>query len=73
MVTNLHEYHSDLDALFPEKRAASFLGVSAKSLQKWRVTGTGPAYVRISARCIRYRRVDLVAWIAARVKTSTAA
>jgi predicted DNA-binding transcriptional regulator AlpA len=62
----------DLDALEMERQAAAFLGVTVRALQKWRVTGSGPRFVRISSRCIRYRRRDLIAWIEARLKSSTA-
>jgi predicted DNA-binding transcriptional regulator AlpA len=59
------------EGLVSERQAADFLGVTVRALQKWRVTGTGPTYVRISSRCIRYRRRDLHAWIEARVRSST--
>ncbi|WP_082735579.1 helix-turn-helix domain-containing protein, partial [Polycladidibacter stylochi] len=50
------------DCLIPEKHAAEFLGYTARALQNWRLRGGGPAYVIISARAIRYRRKDLIAW-----------
>jgi predicted DNA-binding transcriptional regulator AlpA len=64
---------SDLDALIHEIHAARFLGVSARALQKWRCDGSGPKFVRVSARCIRYRRRDLIEWAESRLKGSTAA
>jgi hypothetical protein len=64
---------SDLDALIAEMHAARFLGVSARSLQKWRCEGGGPNFVRVSSRCIRYRRRDLIEWSESRLKSSTAA
>ena len=63
----------DPDALETERKASDFLGVTTRALQKWRATGTGPQFVRISGRCIRYRRRDLIAWVEARLKSSTAA
>jgi predicted DNA-binding transcriptional regulator AlpA len=62
----------DLEALRPEREAADFLGVTTRALQKWRMRGTGPRFVRISGRCVRYRRRDLIAWAEERVKSSTA-
>ncbi len=62
----------DLDALVTERQAADFLGVTTRALQKWRATGAGPRYVRISSRCIRYRRRDLIAWAESRLRSSTA-
>ena len=61
----------DLDALILERLAADFLGVTPRALQKWRMTGAGPKFVRISSRCVRYRRRDLVEWAQAHLKTST--
>jgi predicted DNA-binding transcriptional regulator AlpA len=54
-----------------EKQASSFLGFSVRTLQTWRVRGGGPQYVRISARCIRYRPCDLQEWVESRLRTST--
>ena len=61
----------DPDALASEQLAADFLGVTPRALQKWRMTGDGPRYVRISSRCVRYRRRDLVEWAQAHLKAST--
>ena len=63
--------HLDPDALVLEQFAADFLGVTPRALQKWRMTGAGPRFVRISSRCVRYRRRDLVEWAQAHLKTST--
>jgi predicted DNA-binding transcriptional regulator AlpA len=62
----------DPDALVAERQAADFLGVTTRALQKWRATGAGPRYVRISSRCIRYRRRDLIAWAESHLRSSTA-
>ena len=55
-----------LDKLINEYEAADFIGHSVRTLQKWRVNGGGPRYIRISSRSIRYRRKDLIEWIEAR-------
>ena len=54
-----------------EKVAAAFLDLQARTLQTYRQRGSGPRYVAISPRCVRYRRVDLRAWAEARLRTST--
>lgn len=61
----------DPDELYVERQAAQFLKVSEKTLQYWRFTGSGPKFVRISKRCVRYRRRDLIDWIAQHLKAST--
>jgi predicted DNA-binding transcriptional regulator AlpA len=61
----------DKDALLTEQEVAALLNVTPRTLQKWRVEGGGPAYVRISRRCIRYRITDIKDWTQNRVKSST--
>jgi hypothetical protein len=65
-------FHCDPDTLLSEQLAAALLGVTLRALQAWRQRGGGPAFVRISARCIRYRRKDLIAWTEALLRRSTA-
>ena len=62
----------DPGALLDEGKAAVALDVSPRALQAWRQRGGGPTFVRVSSRCIRYRRRDLVAWAEARLRSSTA-
>ncbi|MDP6842657.1 MAG: helix-turn-helix domain-containing protein [Rhodospirillales bacterium] len=58
--------------LIDEKEAANFIGLVDRTLQQFRQKGDGPKFVRISSRCIRYRRIDLRAWAEDRLRTSTA-
>jgi hypothetical protein len=57
--------------LLTEKEAADLIGFTPRFLQNRRLTGESPAYVRISARAIRYRPEDLHEWAADRLRTST--
>lgn len=57
--------------LLTEKQAARILGLSIRTLQKWRMTGNGPKYIRCSARAIRYEHQHLTEFIEARVRQST--
>ena len=52
------------------REAAAFLGLSPRTLDRYRVTGEGPAFHKFGAR-VRYARADLEAWAAARRMTST--
>ena len=54
------------DVLISEAQTAVLLGVAQRTLQGWRRNRTGPQFVRLTSRSIRYRRRDLVAWINAR-------
>jgi len=56
---------------YNEAQAARLLGLSKKTLQKFRLTGEGPRYVRVSTRCIRYRIIDLRAWQESKLVSST--
>ena len=58
-------------SLIDEIEAGKFLGLSPRTMQLHRQRGGGAPYVRISARCIRYRRADLRDWSADRIRTST--
>jgi excisionase family DNA binding protein len=51
--------------------AASYMRLSARTLERLRVQGTGPKFVRLANRSIRYRQQDLDAHVAARVVAST--
>lgn len=50
--------------------AAAYLGLSESTLEKARVYGNGPRYVKLG-RAVRYRAADLEAWLASRTVTST--
>ena len=59
------------ESLIDEKLAANFLNLSPRTLQAKRVSAAGPKFVRLSARCVKYRRCDLRAWLEDRLRTST--
>lgn len=54
------------------KEAAQYLRVSSQTLDKLRHYGGGPEFVRISARCIRYERAALDAWMTSRRASAVA-
>ena len=58
-------------SLINEAEAARFLGFSVRHVQGLRYRGGGPAFIKISSRCVRYRRADLRQWAEARLRTST--
>ena len=51
--------------------AALFYDGTERTMREWRQTGNGPPYHALTARMIRYRRIDLHFWAEARVRTST--
>lgn len=53
-----------------EHEAAERLGVTVHALRKWRVNGTGPAFLKLG-RAVRYDADDLAAWCASRRRRNT--
>ena len=49
--------------LLTTKEAAGSLGLAEHTLRMWRYECRGPAFIRLSARAVRYRREDLDAWV----------
>ncbi len=64
----------DVDAaalVLAEDRAAKLVGLSPRTLQKLRLEGDGPRFVRLTGRRIGYTTDALQAWINARSVSST--
>ena len=57
--------------LVNEDEGARFVGLSVRRLQGLRSLGGGPPFVRVSGRCVRYRRIDLRRWAESRLRTCT--
>jgi len=55
---------------YPTKGAAAYLGRSPSNLEKLRVFGGGPKFIK-AGRLVLYRQEDLDAWLNDRVYTST--
>jgi predicted site-specific integrase-resolvase len=60
-----------LDTLYYPREAAEFLKVDEGTLSKWRSTGMGPRYIKVSARAIRYEESELQRFKAERTRQST--
>jgi hypothetical protein len=52
------------------RAAAIYLGLSPRTLEKWRLTGQGPPYTKCGRRCL-YRLEDLDVWAEAGMREST--
>lgn len=66
---------ADIDPIYDTDGARRYLGGDDKppakrTLERWRQTGDGPRYILVG-RVVRYRRSDLDAWLASRVRLST--
>jgi transposase-like protein len=60
-----------LEPVYDVEEAANILGISTALLNKWRVTGKGPAFIKLGRRVV-YTQPDLLAFIEARRRLNTA-
>jgi excisionase family DNA binding protein len=58
--------------LLKQSEAAKLLRLSERTLERLRVSGLGPSFVK-AGRSVRYRETDLAEWISRRVVGSTSA
>jgi predicted DNA-binding transcriptional regulator AlpA len=56
----------DQPEILTERQLARWLGLSEPTLFRHRRDGTGPAFIRLSARRVAYRRSAVEAWLKAR-------
>lgn len=65
----------EIPRLLTTREAAEALGLSARTLEGFRVTGAGPRFVKLGGgpkAPVRYPEPDLAAWIDAHLRDSTA-
>ena len=60
-----------MQPLLTQRQASEMLALSERTIERLRVSGLGPKFIRCGGRSIRYRQADLEAWIASRVVGST--
>ena len=51
--------------------AAAYLNISPRTLDRWRMTGQGPAFARINGRVVRYALDELDQWMQSNTARST--
>lgn len=49
--------------LLTEREVEAEYGLLAKTLRQWRYRGVGPAYVKVSGNCVRYRVAAIEKWL----------
>ena len=60
------------DPLVETSTLADQLDVKPVTLEKWRQTGSGPAYIKVG-RLVRYRQSDVDRWLRQQTVTGDAA
>ena len=56
--------------LMTTTEAAEYVGLSPRTLERYRVTGEGPKFLKVGRRVL-YRRSDLDGWLENKVRHST--
>lgn len=59
------------DELLSTRDLCDWLGVSVGWCEVARHKGLGPTFVKLSPRCVRYRRSDVLAWLESRARRRT--
>jgi hypothetical protein len=58
--------------LWTQRETAGFLRLSERDLERKRISGTGPKYLRLGKnKAVRYRPADVESWVESLVVTST--
>ena len=58
------------DEFLSSDDVANFLGLSPRTLERFRLEGRGPAYFKFG-RIVRYRKAETLKWAEAQLRTST--
>jgi hypothetical protein len=61
----------DLKLLVTEREAATLIGLSYRTLQRWRWVGRGPRYAKIGA-AVRYELAELRRYVKANTRPASA-
>jgi len=59
------------DDLLTVQQLAEWLMLTVQTLEIYRVRGAGPKHVKLSPQVIRYKRSDVLKWLASRTRQST--
>jgi predicted DNA-binding transcriptional regulator AlpA len=59
-----------MQSLLTQSECAELLRLSERTLERLRVTGAGPKFLRIR-HSVRYRPADVEQWLASRLRGST--
>jgi len=60
-----------LESNMTTAQAAQYAGFAESTFEKYRVYGTGPRYLKLGKKSVRYRKADLDAWLESQIVSST--
>lgn len=72
LVTAMQQASAEMQKLLTPAAVSELLGVAERTLERWRITGEGPRYVKLTRKVVRYLADDLATFVAERVKANTA-
>jgi len=62
----------ELPRLFTPSEVAEQLGIGRRTLDRWRLTGEGPVFVKLSSQTVRYTAEAVARFVSERLKGNTA-
>lgn len=68
-----HNQEIAFSPLMNREEAANWLGITEKALGQLNYLGTGPKYVVVGSRSVRYRLKDLIEYAEANTRTQSGA
>jgi predicted DNA-binding transcriptional regulator AlpA len=68
----IDQVEAQLPRLLTPQEVAAMLGLTERTLERWRITGEGPRYSKLSRSTVRYLREDVAAFVADRLRANTA-
>ena len=71
-ITSAAEEGGELPKLLTPAQVAGILSVGVRTLERWRMTGEGPAYLKLSRKQVRYTEEALARFINRAEKGNTA-
>ena len=72
IVAVMQQASAEMQKLLTPAAVSELLGVAERTLERWRITGEGPRYVKLTRKVVRYLADDLATFVAERVKANTA-
>lgn len=67
----IDQVEAELPRLLTPEEVAVMLGLTERTLERWRITGEGPRYSKLSRSTVHYLREDVAAFIADRLRANT--
>ncbi len=65
--------NTDIRQLATAAEFSDLIGITTQHAAQMRHAGTGPAFIKITGRQVRYRWEDIEAWLESRTRTRTTA